>query len=125
MNNLLPVFKALSDRNRLRIFAALTIKEELCACQINELLQVTGATASRHMGILISSGLVNSRKEGRWVYYCLSSEDASFAPVMKWMRDGFTQDLGLQEDRKLLAEIVACEPEELCRRQRGAECCPA
>ncbi len=124
MNNLLPVFKALSDRNRLRVFAALTVKKELCACQITELLQVTGATASRHMGVLISAGLVNSRKEGRWVYYFLSGEDASFEAVMDWMTLEFEQDPDLRKDREHLAEITACEPEELCRRQRGVDCCP-
>ncbi len=124
MNKLLSVFKALADRNRLRVFAALTVKDELCACQITELLQITGATASRHMGVLISSGLVDSRKEGRWVYYFLREKDASFGPLKEWMARELKQDPDLHKDRKLLAEITACEPEELCRRQRGADCCP-
>jgi ArsR family transcriptional regulator, arsenate/arsenite/antimonite-responsive transcriptional repressor len=43
MNDLLSILKALSDKNRLRIFYALLTYEELCACQITELLQVAGA----------------------------------------------------------------------------------
>ena len=63
MDKLTAIFKALSDRNRLRIVSALMKCDELCACQLTELIQVTGATASRHMGVLISSGLVDSRKD--------------------------------------------------------------
>lgn len=74
MNRLTAIFKALSDRNRLRIVSALMKCDELCACQVTELIQVTGATASRHMGVLISSDLVGSRKDGRWVYYRLCRE---------------------------------------------------
>ncbi len=66
MNKVLEQFKALSDRNRLRVATLLHI-DELCACQIVELLEVTGAMVSCHMGLLVRAGLVESRKEGRWV----------------------------------------------------------
>ena len=72
MNNTLEILKALSDRNRLRVVVALMHMDELCACQIVELLHVSGATASRHMSLLIHAGIVESRKDGRWVYYGLS-----------------------------------------------------
>jgi len=48
MEKLLLILKALSDKNRLRIFYALLSYQELCACQITEFLNVAGATASRH-----------------------------------------------------------------------------
>ena len=72
MEPLLPL-KALADRNRLRIVAALADYEELCACQLTELLGVSGATASRHLAQLTASGLLASRKDGRWVHYCLAT----------------------------------------------------
>ncbi len=124
MEKLISVFKALSDRNRLRIFAALMTHEELCACQITELLQVTGATASRHMGIMLSAGLIESRKDGRWVYYRQSVDNFLFTPLKKWIQYEFEQNADIRADKKLLEEITSCEPEELCRRQRGEECCP-
>ena len=65
MKEMISIFKALSDQNRLRVVAALTNCPELCACQITELLQVSGATGSRHLEILIAAGLVDRRKEGR------------------------------------------------------------
>ena len=71
------LFKALSDRNRFRVVAALLQSKELCACQIHEWLGVTGATASKHMGILVASGLVLSRKDGRWVHYRINRRIAN------------------------------------------------
>lgn len=122
MNTVLEQLKALSDRNRLRVVAALFHMDELCACQIVELLEVTGATASRHMGLLVRSGLVESRKEGRWVYYRL---DASLeARLFQWLEAELKKVDELEADRILLKEIVSCTPEDLCRRQRGEECCP-
>lgn len=38
MKNIIAVAKALADRNRLRIVAALMQYDELCACQIIELM---------------------------------------------------------------------------------------
>lgn len=124
MDQLVLIFKALSDRNRLRVVAALMEYEELCACQITELLQVTGATASRHMGVLLSSGLIESRKDGRWVYYRLCKESASSAALLDWVKNELKKSSDAVKDKKQLEEIMAYEPEELCRKQRGEKCCP-
>lgn len=122
MKQELEIMKALSDRNRLRVVAALLEIGELCACQVVELLQVTGATASRHMGLLLNAGLVESRKAGRWVYYRLS--DTVDPLLRRWLEQTLAASGELAADRTQLARIVACDPEELCRRQRGEECCP-
>ena len=123
MDRMLSLFKALSDRNRLRIIAALIFQPELCACQITELLQVTGATASRHLGILVSAGLLKSRKDGRWVYFKIRNEPA-FKPMMAWIRTQMTDAEWVENDRATLKDIVALDTEVLCRRQRGEACCP-
>jgi ArsR family transcriptional regulator len=119
----LEILKALSDMNRLRIVSALSRYDELCACQITEVLQVTGATASRHLSILQNAGLLDSRKEGRWVYYRLAPP-ASTDAVFKWLEMGFTESEQLETDAHLLASIVKITREDLCRQQRGEECCP-
>ncbi len=124
MEKLLSVFKALSDRNRLRVFAALTTYKELCACQIIELLEITGATASRHMSTLLASGLVISRKEGRWVYYSLNNKNPLFTSVLEWILHEFENDSIIEEDRKILTKITTWKPEDLCRKHRGEKCCP-
>jgi ArsR family transcriptional regulator len=119
------LFKALSDRNRFRVVAALLQIKELCACQIHEWLGVTGATASKHMSILVTSGLVLSRKDGRWVHYRINREQANLRPLMSWIRNQVKADIDLLEDLKDLSSVTACPPVELRKRQRQATstCC--
>jgi len=124
MDKLTAIFKALADRNRLRIVSALMKHDELCACQLTELIQVTGATASRHMGVLLSSGLVDSRKDGRWVYYQICREQADLGVLIDWIEAQLSNDPDVALDAKTLEDITSCEPEDLCRKQRGDECCP-
>lgn len=124
MEKLTALFKALSDRNRLRIVAALLKHDELCACQLTEFIQVTGATASRHMGILIASGLVENRKDGRWVYYRICREQTELSVLISWIESRFKGDPDIALDEKTMDEITSCEPEDLCRKQRGDDCCP-
>jgi ArsR family transcriptional regulator len=62
------VFSGLADRTRLKILKLLA-KEELCACEVMAALDLTQPTASHHLGILERSGLVASRREGKWVFY--------------------------------------------------------
>lgn len=124
MDKITALCKALADRNRLRIVAALMQYDELCACQIIELMQVTGATVSRHMGVLIASGLVDSRKEGRWVHYRMLREETESAPLLDWIAKQLAHDPDIAQDTEILANILACDPEEISRRQRNSGCCP-
>ena len=124
MDPMISTFKALSDRNRLRVFGALFEHDELCACQIIELLQVTGATASRHMGILVSAGLVKSKKDGRWVYYRLNRSNENLTGMFQWLKAGFNASIDIEKDSIALKEITLVSPVDLCRKQRGEECCP-
>ncbi len=119
----LEILKALSDMNRLRIVTALGHYEELCACQITELLQVTGATVSRHLGILQHAGVLKSRKEGRWIYYRLAPP-ADADALFQWLQESIGASDELKADRKALEKIAGIGREDLCRMQRGEDCCP-
>jgi len=66
-------FKVLSDPNRLMIVDMLSCGE-LCACKILERFKITQPTLSHHMKILCDCGLVNGRKEGKWIYYSLDEK---------------------------------------------------
>ncbi len=123
MDQMINCFKALSDKNRLRIIATLMEFEELCACQITELLQVKGATASRHMAILILSGLVTSRKDGRWVYYKLQTSDESLVVLLELISSKIANSIDFESDKKIMRNIVKTDPVELCKKQRGVHCC--
>jgi len=67
----IEIFKALSDNNRLLIIDMLSCGE-LCNCDLIDGLGLTQPTVSHHMKILQQAGLVNSRKEGKWIYYTLN-----------------------------------------------------
>ena len=123
MENTLEMLKALSDKNRMRVVAALWRFDELCACQVTELLQVSGATASRHLGILQNVGLVSSRKDGRWVYYKLQKPEGS-EPLFQWLEQSLAGAEELLTDFQALKKIVGISRKDLCRMQRGEECCP-
>ncbi|MFZ7104029.1 MAG: ArsR/SmtB family transcription factor [Peptococcaceae bacterium] len=73
MEKEIVVFKALSDRHRILIIDMLSCGE-LCACEITEKLGLTQPTVSHHMSILHRAGLINSRKEGKWVRYSLNTD---------------------------------------------------
>jgi ArsR family transcriptional regulator len=67
------LFRALSDRTRMRIVALLA-QGEICVCEIHESLGIPQPTASRHLAYLRRSGLVQDRRQGLWVYYRLSEQ---------------------------------------------------
>ena len=67
------LFKVLSDQSRLMIIDMLSCGE-LCACVILEKFNITQPTLSYHMKALCDSGLVNGRKQGKWMYYSLNGE---------------------------------------------------
>jgi ArsR family transcriptional regulator, arsenate/arsenite/antimonite-responsive transcriptional repressor len=121
MENTLAMAKALADGNRMRVVAALMEQDELCVCQLIEMLGLAGATVSRHMSILQAARLVQNRKKGRWVYYRLAEQFPDL--LRKWLRDSLARSPAIQEDRNSLEVILACDPDEVCRRQReSAEC---
>ena len=72
------VFKAFCDENRLQILEMLRSGEK-CACKLLEELQISQSTLSHHMKILCDAGVVQGRKDGKWVYYSISSDGASAA----------------------------------------------
>lgn len=123
MDKTLKILKSISDRNRLRIVAALSRFEELCACQITELLQISGASVSRHLSLLTNSTLLKSRKQGRWVFFRLNQEKVN-QQLLQWIQLQLADDLQIETDRSALTAILSVPPEEICRKQRGEACCP-
>lgn len=72
------VFKAFCDENRLYILTLLADGEK-CACKLLEALAIGQSTLSHHMKILCDSGVVNGRKEGKWIHYSIDHQGAQYA----------------------------------------------
>ena len=67
------VYKAFCDENRVKIIHLL-LGGEKCACRLLEEMNISQPTLSHHMKILVDSGIVCGRKEGKWTHYSLSDE---------------------------------------------------
>jgi len=124
MREILDITKALADENRVRTLLSLRSRE-LCVCQITELLDLAPSTASKHLSILRQAGLVEARKDGRWMYYRLAGSDAAppVLEVLAWLQGSLARDPKAKEDRKRLEAILKEDPEEICRRQMGRPGC--
>jgi ArsR family transcriptional regulator len=72
----IKVLKALADENRLRI-ASLLHQRTLCVCEIEFALGMTQSNVSRHLGKLKEAGLVETDKQGQFIYYQFNSKAIS------------------------------------------------
>ena len=114
----MTVLKALADENRVRILWALQGRE-LCVCQIVELLGLAQSTVSKHVSILHHARLVDSRKEGRWMFYRVADGDSpvearEIAATVCRLLAG-SPEAG--EDAKRMKQILKVDRDELCRKQ--------
>jgi DNA-binding transcriptional ArsR family regulator len=65
------VFKVLADDTRAKITYALCQEDELCVCDIANIVGCSMATASHHLRSLNKLGLAKFRKEGKLAFYSL------------------------------------------------------
>ena len=72
------VFKAFCDETRLMVLSLLQSGEK-CACVLIDELEMAQPTLSYHMKILVESGIVAARKQGKWTYYSISAEGSDNA----------------------------------------------
>jgi DNA-binding transcriptional ArsR family regulator len=115
--------RAVADETRLRLLMLLQ-PQELCACQIVEVFDLANSTVSKHLSLLKQAGLLVSRKSGRWIYYRWPEiPEAVVACTLQWVQDLLQHSPQTLADRMQVQQILQLDPVELCRRQRGADCC--
>jgi DNA-binding transcriptional ArsR family regulator len=66
--------KALANETRLKILRLLS-KRGMCVCELTVALDLTQPTASHHLNILENMGLIEDRKEGKWVFYSIAKPE--------------------------------------------------
>lgn len=92
MRELIKIFKALSDPNRLRILKMLEIRP-LCVCEITDVLNLATSTVSKHLSLMRNANLILDEKEGKWVNYSLNASTqeryvSSLLPLLAhWLPD--------------------------------------
>ena len=123
------VAKALGSASRIRILKLLETGE-LCVCQITEVLDLSPATVSKHLSLLRDAGLIDSRQDGKWIYYCLPTPpNAPYAELaLEMIGDVLGDDPVVAADLSRLGEtrddLIAeesrdggtpCGPLRICR----------
>ena len=101
-NRVDSLFRAFSDRTRLRILNLLG-GGELCVCDLIRVLGVPQAKVSRHLAYLRRAGLVRVRKEGLWHHYSLAEATGAFhAKLLECLECCFAEVPELAKDLKRL-----------------------
>lgn len=102
------LFQALGDATRLRILGLL-LTGEVCVCHIHESLEVSQPKASRHLAYLRRAGLVDTRREGLWVYYRLAeAPDPVVAAVKQAVIHALGHVDGVRRDARRLQRKNGC-----------------
>jgi ArsR family transcriptional regulator len=113
------VCRALSDETRFRIAWALA-EEDLCVCELSDALEVSQSTLSNHLSKMRDLGIVDTRKDGSWVYYMLNE---GLREQVTAMFDAFASDLELDEtlqnDQLRLAARLEMRVDGRCIRSYG------
>ena len=115
MRELELVLKAAADPTRTRILKMLE-GGGLCVCQVQIVLGLAPSTVSKHLSILKSAGLVEDRRDGKWIEYALvSGERNPYAKqVLAMLRGLLDRDPAIVADRMRLREIKRIPLVELC-----------
>lgn len=108
-------FRVFADNTRLRLINLLG-DDEVCVCFLTEILKSPQSTISRHLSYLKKSGLVDSRRDGKWMHYrIVSPSNPDAAMVLENVKQWLAKDREMQEDRKRLMKFCCASelPEHL------------
>jgi len=122
MREMMAITKALADKNRTRVLMFLRAGE-LCVCQIMEMLGLAPSTVSAHLNVLHRADLLDSRKEGRWIYYRLPGGDAPprVRNVIRWLQESLADDPQIAQDARKVKAVCQMGLDKLCCRYKSKE----
>lgn len=115
MKNIVEFSRALADETRWRIIQ-LIFDEPMCVCELADILNMPQSSVSSHVQVIRKSGMLESERCEKWVYYRLS---AAHRPLLRTMGDFFeissTRDKTLKTDAAAAVKRMAA---------RDGSCCP-
>jgi ArsR family transcriptional regulator len=109
MHKPIALLESLADPTRLRLLRLLQGRE-LCVCELVDILRMPQYAVSRHLRQLRAMGLVEARRDGRWMHYRLGPEVAQSRLARELLSalvrhlDGTAE--GRQDDRGLVARLA-------------------
>ena len=108
---------ALADKTRLRLLNLMR-DEEVCVCFFTEVLGSSQPKISRHLAYLRSAGIVEARREGKWMHYSiLKPKDEGGRKVFEDVLNWLDSQEDLRQDREKYKQ-VCCSPEMLVQIAR-------
>lgn len=106
------LFRALADPTRLRILN-LIADQEICVCFFVDVLNEGQPKISRHLAYLRAAGIVDARRDGKWMHYkLLMPSDANSAAILRATLKSLQHDPKMQRDRERLNR-ACCGPKSL------------
>ncbi len=126
LNEYIRVFRAFTDENRVRILQLLCDGEQ-CTCILLKELKISQPTLSHHMKILCNSGIVKSRRVGKWNYYSINTSGCTYASrllgaIIKHNMDNVLR-IALYIQRFLRRVRTAIRPKVMIGKDNTAACC--
>ena len=121
MKKLTNIIKSLSDETRLRVIKLLE-ERELCVCELIQVLDMSQPRISRHLRVLKNAGLVDDRREGKWVYYslCNGTDNEEIKAILKTIAVLGNDNPAVKKDKKNLKKAVRLsETEGTCAKQNA------
>ena len=104
MDKLEIIFKALADKNRLRILKLLEGRK-VCVCELSFVLGITQPSISEHLKKLREAGLIAEKKDSFWKNYYLNKSDNLYTKkVLKILKLDLKEDIVYKNDLKKLAK---------------------
>lgn len=107
--NLETFFMALADKTRLRLLNLMR-DGEICVCFFTEVLNESQPKISRHLAYLRNAGIVEARRDGKWMHYKIVEPESDYAAkVLQDTLDWLASQDEMQKDYEKLA-IACCAP---------------
>jgi ArsR family transcriptional regulator len=107
MRDLALFFAALADENRLRLLYLMK-EGEICVCYLQSVLQTNQPKISRHLAYLKRSGLVEARRDGKWMHYRLKKLEGNQEKILAKTLQRLEMELPIKRDAQRLKQIVCC-----------------
>ena len=109
-------FAALADPTRLRLLNLMNGRE-VCVCYFVEILKQGQPKISRHLAYLRRAGIVEARREGKWMHYRIEQPtDVRAASILDATLKSFEMDRKMQADLARLGR-ACCEPQRFVTLQ--------
>lgn len=100
------ILKALADENRVRILYLLRERENLCVCEIREIIGLSQPTISSHLKLLENNELVTFNKDGKWVNYSMNPNlDIKIKQIIDSVFLMIKTDNGVKKDQNRVNKV--------------------